>query len=68
MAMTLRLTAEEELILERFAKQTNLSKQKALIEALRMAEATSKKQRDLEFARKFVMTNDKDLMERLADA
>ncbi|MDE0868631.1 MAG: hypothetical protein OSA22_06515 [Aquiluna sp.] len=66
--MTLRLTAEEELILERFAKQTNLSKQKALIEALRMAEATSKKQRDLEFARKFVMTNDKDLMERLADA
>jgi hypothetical protein len=33
-----------------------------------MAEATSKKQRDLEFARKFVMTNDKDLMERLADA
>ena len=68
MAMTLRLTAEEELILERFAKQTNLSKQKALIEALRMAEAASKKQRDLEFARKFVMTNDKDLMERLADA
>ena len=68
MAMTLRLTAEEEMILERFAKQTNLSKQKALIEALRMAEATSKKQRDLEFARKFVMTHDKNLMERLADA
>ncbi|SCX03126.1 hypothetical protein SAMN05216534_0084 [Candidatus Aquiluna sp. UB-MaderosW2red] len=68
MAMTIRLTPDEEIILERLAKQLNLSKQKALIEAMLMAENHSRKKRDLEFARKYVMTHDKDLMERLADA
>lgn len=68
MAMTLRLTAKEEATLERLADQLGLSKQKALIAAMNSMELKSKRQRDLEFAREYVMTHDKELMERLADA
>ena len=68
MAMTLRLTADEEIILERLAKQLNLSKQKALVEAMKMVEAESLKKRRLDEALKYVLTHDKELMDRLADA
>ena len=68
MAMTIRLTPEDELILERLASQLGLSKQKALIEAMRMVEYQSHKQRRLDEALNFVLTHDKALMERLADA
>jgi hypothetical protein len=68
MAMTIRLTAEDEQVLERLSLQLGLSKQKALIEAMRMVEHQSQKRRKLDEALKFVLTHDKDLMERLADA
>lgn len=68
MAMTIRLTAEDEQVLERLSIQLGLSKQKALIEAMRMVEHQSQKRRKLDEALKFVLTHDKDLMERLADA
>ena len=68
MAMTLRLTTEDEQILERLAQQLGLSKQKALLEAMRMVEQQSRKKRRLEEAFNYVMTHDKELMERLADA
>jgi hypothetical protein len=68
MAMTLRLTAEDEIVLERLASQLGLSKQKALIEAMRMVELQSQKQRRLDQAIDFVLTHDKALMQRLADA
>ncbi|MFZ9744450.1 MAG: hypothetical protein ACO3BY_02850 [Aquiluna sp.] len=68
MAMTLRLTAEEEQILERLATQLGTSKQKALIEAMKMVESQSAKKRKLEDALQFVLTHDKELMQRLADA
>ena len=68
MAMTLRLTTEDELILERLAQQLGLSKQKALLEAMRLVEQESRKKRRLEEAFNYVMTHDKELMERLADA
>ena len=68
MAMTIRLTPEDELILERLASQLGLSKQKALIEAMRMVEYQSQKQRRLDEALNYVLTHDKALMERLADA
>ena len=68
MAMTIRLTPDDELVLERLATQLGLSKQKALIEAMRMVENQSQKQRLLDDALKFVLTHDKALMERLADA
>jgi predicted transcriptional regulator len=68
MAMTLRLTSEEEAILERLAEQLNMSKQKALIEAMKLVELQSKKKKRLEEALHFVLTHDKELMDRLADA
>jgi hypothetical protein len=68
MAMTLRLTLEEEQILDRYAKQTGLSKQKAIIHALRLVETQSAKQIRLDEAVEFVLSHDKELMERLADA
>lgn len=68
MAMTIRLTAEDEQVLERLSLQLGLSKQKALIEAMRMVEHQSQKRRKLDEALKFVLTHDKELMERLADA
>lgn len=68
MAMTLRLTEEEDQILERLAKQLNMSKQKALIEAMKQVEAKSAKQRLLAEALDYVLTHDKELMQRLADS
>ena len=68
MAMTLRLTAEEEQILERLASQLGTSKQKALIEAMKMVEQRTAKKRKLDEALQFVLSNDKELMQRLADA
>ncbi len=67
MAMTLRLTPEEEQILERLALQLGTSKQKALIEAMKMVEQQSAKKRKLDDALQFVLTHDKELMQRLAD-
>jgi len=66
--MTIRLNEEEEQILERYAKQTGLSKQKAIIHALKRSENVSAKQLRLAEAVDFVLTHDKELMERLADA
>lgn len=68
MAMTLRLTAEEEQILGRLASQLGTSKQKALIEAMKMVEQKTAKKRKLDEALQFVLSNDKELMQRLADA
>ena len=68
MAMTLRLTAEEEQILERLASQLGTSKQKALIEAMKMVEQQAAKKRKLDQALQFVLSHDKELMQRLADA
>jgi len=66
--MTLRLTDEDEATLERLAQQLGVSKQKALILAMNNMEHRAKLKRDLAFAREYVMTHDKELMERLADA
>lgn len=68
MAMTLRLTAEDEAILTRLAEQLGTSKQKALLEAMRMVESESRKKRRVSEALQFVLTHDKELMDRLADA
>jgi hypothetical protein len=66
--MTLRLTAEDEAILTRLAEQLGMSKQKALLEAMRMVERESQKKRRVSEALEFVLTHDKELMKRLADA
>ena len=68
MAMTLRLSEEDEVILTRLAEQLGLSKQKALLEAMRMVERESRKKRRVNEALQFVLSHDKELMDRLADA
>ena len=68
MAMTLRLTEEDEVILTRLAEQLGLSKQKALLEAMRMVERESRKKRRVNEALQFVLSHDKELMDRVADA
>ena len=68
MAMTLRLTEEDEVILTRLAEQLGLSKQKALLQAMRMVERESRKKRRVNEALQFVLSHDKELMDRLADA
>ena len=62
MAMTLRLTEEDEATLERLAEQLGVSKQKALIVAMNNMEHRAKRKRYLEFARDYVMSHDKELM------
>ena len=66
--MTLRLSEEDEVILTRLAEQLGLSKQKALLEAMRMVERESRKKRRVNEALQFVLSHDKVLMDRLADA
>ena len=66
--MTLRLTEEDEVILTRLAEQLGLSKQKARLEAMRMVERESRKKRRVNEALQFVLSHDKELMDRLADA
>ena len=68
MAMTLRLTEEDEVILTRLAEQLGLSKQKALLEAMRMVERESRKKRRVNEALQFVLSHDKELMDLLAYA
>ena len=66
--MTLRLSEEDEVILTRLAEQLGLSKQKALLEAMRMVERESRKKRRVNEALQFELSHDKELMDRLADA
>lgn len=67
MAMTVRFTEEEEQMLDRLSAQTGLSKQKAVVEAIRQMDQRFTRKTDLAAAREFVMTHDRELMQKLAD-
>jgi hypothetical protein len=68
MAMTLRLTEEQDARLETVAKTLGMSKQQAVIALIeQFDEAASRRTRIDEIYQK-VMTRDAELMERLADA
>jgi hypothetical protein len=68
MAMTLRLTEEQDARLESVAKTLGMSKQQAVIVLIeQFDEAASRRTRIDEIYQK-VMTRDAELMERLADA
>ncbi|MEY4425499.1 MAG: hypothetical protein RJB56_1126 [Actinomycetota bacterium] len=68
MAMTLRLTAEQDAKLEEICADRNLSKQQAV--AALIEEADAKAMRTIQMRNVFdkVMTRDAELMRRLADA
>ncbi len=68
MAMTLRLTEEQELTLGLIAEERKVSKQRVIEELIEAAGEKSLRKARLAQAFELVMTRDKELMERLADA
>jgi predicted transcriptional regulator len=68
MAMTIRLTAELDAKLERLANELGVSKQQAVIHAIELSDARSIREQQLAEARTFVLSHDKELMEKLADS
>lgn len=68
MAMTIRLTQEQDAKLEQIARDLGVSKQQAIIETLERYDSREKRRRQLDEAFDLVMTRDAELMRRLADA
>lgn len=66
--MTIRLTDELDAKLERLANELGVSKQQAVIQAIELSDARSIREQQLADARTFVLTHDKELLEKLADA
>lgn len=68
MAMTIRLTEEQDNKLERIAKFRHVSKQRVIEQLVEEADEREFAKKRLDEAYNLVMTRDKELMERLADA
>jgi predicted transcriptional regulator len=68
MAMTVRLTEELEITLGLIAQERKVSKQRVIEELIEAAGERSRRKARLAQAFELVMTRDKELMERLADA
>jgi predicted transcriptional regulator len=68
MAMTLRLTEEQDAKLSEFANALGLSKQQAVSKAIDEYLANQSEDAIVRRAFELVMTRDKALLERLADA
>ena len=66
--MTLRLTPEQDERLEALADMLGVSKQSVVSMAIDRFDAAAARQKMLDEAFVLVMTRDKELMERLADA
>jgi len=68
MAMTLRLTAEQDQALEKIAEQLGCSKQQAVVRAIEAFDSREQRRRQIEEITKLVLVRDKELLDRLADA
>lgn len=68
MAMTLRLTEEQDRALTKIAEQLGCSKQQAAIRAIEAFDAKSHRRKQIEEITRLVLTRDKELLDRLADA
>ncbi len=68
MAMTLRLTPEQDARPEALAKALGVPKQQAVIELIDNAEISSSRRNKLDGVFDKVMSRDAELMQRLADA
>lgn len=68
MAMTLRLTPEQDARLEEIAETLGMSKQQAVIAAIEQFDESAIRQKRLDEIFQKVMTRDHELMQRLADA
>ncbi|MCF8536008.1 MAG: hypothetical protein K9G66_03905 [Rhodoluna sp.] len=68
MAMTLRLTETQDQRLDLIAESLGISKQQVVSMAIDHFDAAQVQKKLLDDAMNFVLTHDKKLMERLADA
>jgi predicted transcriptional regulator len=68
MAMTLRLTEEQDTKLDLLASELKVSKQQALVHLIETTELANHRQARLREIFDKVMVRDAELMERLADA
>ena len=68
MAMTLRLTDELDAKPERLAAELGVATHQAVIKAIELSDARAMREQQLTAARAFVLSNDAELMEKLADA
>ncbi len=68
MAITLRLTESQNQRLEEMAEQLGCSKHQAVTKAIEAFDAKADRKHRLRQALDFVLTHDKELLERLADA
>lgn len=68
MAMTLRLTPEQDARLESIAAALGVSKQQAVIDLIENVDLSANRRVRLDSIFDKVMARDADLMERLADA
>ena len=68
MAMTVRLKEEQDSKLEQIAQLRRISKQRAIEALIEEADEREFVKKRLDEAYNLVMTRDKELMERLADA
>lgn len=68
MAMTLRLTPEQDARLEAIAETLGMSKQQAVIAVIEQFDESIIRRKRLDEIFQKVMTRDRELMQRLADA
>lgn len=68
MAMTLRLTDEQDKTLSAIAEQLGCSKQEAVISAIEAFDAKAQRKKQMKEIFDLVLVRDKELLDRLADA
>ena len=68
MELHINLSDEDAAMLSRLSKQLGLPQDEALVEAMRCVEHQSVKSRRLADALDYVLTHDKELMDKLSDS
>jgi predicted transcriptional regulator len=68
MAMTLRLSAEQDQTVQNIADQLGCSKQQAVIAAIEAFDAKSHRKKQIDQIVDIVLVRDKEILDRLADA
>ena len=67
-AMTLRLTNEQDAVLENIARELGCSKQRAAIRAIEAFDTKTHRSKQIEEITRLVLKRDKELLDRLADS
>jgi predicted transcriptional regulator len=68
MAMTLRLSTEQDQTVQNIADQLGCSKQQAVIAAIEAFDAKSHRKKQIDQIVDIILVRDKEILDRLADA